>query len=119
LFTDELAWTFQYLCQRSSAGVRWPTSRRPMLRELREVVGGLAPQGALRDLGDVVAGLHEHRDGKQELLVRLLALLECGHENCVPRREPREVQQLDEDRRVDDADRHLPACRNSSSVAWA
>ena len=34
LFTDELAWTFQHLCQRSSAGVRWPTSRRPMLRRI-------------------------------------------------------------------------------------
>lgn len=33
-FTDELAWTFHHICHWSSAGVRWPTPRRPMLRRI-------------------------------------------------------------------------------------
>jgi plasmid stabilization system protein ParE len=34
LFTDELERTFRYLCQMRSAGIRWPTPRRPMLRRI-------------------------------------------------------------------------------------
>jgi plasmid stabilization system protein ParE len=34
LFTDELEETFQHICERAAAGVRWPTARRPFLRRI-------------------------------------------------------------------------------------
>ncbi len=34
LFTEELEWTFRYICQRPNAGIGWPTSRRPALRRI-------------------------------------------------------------------------------------
>lgn len=34
LFLDELEETFQYICKVRSAGVRWPTPRRPNLRRI-------------------------------------------------------------------------------------
>ena len=34
LFTDELERTFRHICERSSAGVQWPTPRRPKLRRI-------------------------------------------------------------------------------------
>lgn len=34
LFVDELEETFRYICDVRSAGVRWPTPRRPNLRRI-------------------------------------------------------------------------------------
>ncbi len=34
LFTDELEWTFRYICRIPDAGVRWSTPRRPTLRRI-------------------------------------------------------------------------------------
>ncbi len=34
LFTDELEETFRHICEVRSAGVRWPTPRRPTLRRV-------------------------------------------------------------------------------------
>jgi hypothetical protein len=34
LFVDELEATFRFLCVEPSAGVRWPTPRRPTLRRV-------------------------------------------------------------------------------------
>jgi plasmid stabilization system protein ParE len=34
LFTDELEHVFRVICERSDAGVSWPTSRRPKLRRI-------------------------------------------------------------------------------------
>jgi hypothetical protein len=87
--------------------------------EAYEVVGGPPPRRAVRDVRDVVPGLDEHREREQELLAGLLPLSEFIDHALVVGREPSEVQQLDEDRRVDDADRHLPARWNRSSAAPA
>jgi plasmid stabilization system protein ParE len=34
LFVDELEATFRFLCRERSAGVRWPTPRRPAMRRI-------------------------------------------------------------------------------------